>query len=84
MPLKLGILDAWDAAKSSTYQNEIYLGPPKHQVRILPGPKFMTKMYVEPLGYLVGQGDLETRLRMGIIGVTIWVLGVINLLTKSP
>ena len=31
-----------------------------------------------------GQGDLVTRLIMGIIGVTIWVIGVINLLTKSP
>ena len=35
-------------------------------------------------GYLEGQGDLVTRLIMGIIGVTIWVIGVINLLTKSP
>ena len=34
--------------------------------------------------YLEGQGDLVTRLIMGIIGVTIWVIGVINLLTKSP
>ena len=32
--------------------------------------------------YLGGQGDL--RLIMGINGVTIWVLGVISLLTKSP
>ena len=36
------------------------------------------------LGYLGGQGDLISRLIMGIIGVTIWVIGVINLLTKSP
>ena len=34
--------------------------------------------------YLEGQGDLVTRLIIGIIGVTIWVIGVINLLTKSP
>ena len=34
--------------------------------------------------YLEGQGDLVSRLIMGIIGVTIWVIGVINLLTKSP
>ena len=34
--------------------------------------------------YLGGQGDLVSRLRRGIIGVTIWVIGVINLLTKSP
>ena len=35
-------------------------------------------------GYLEGQGDLISRLIMGIIRVTIWVIGVINLLTKSP
>ena len=34
--------------------------------------------------YLEGQGDLISRLIMGIIRVTIWVIGVINLLTKSP
>ena len=34
--------------------------------------------------YLEGQGDLVTRLILGIIGVTIWVIGIINLLTKSP
>ena len=34
--------------------------------------------------YLEGQGDLVSGLIMGIIGVTIWVIGVINLLTKSP
>ena len=31
-----------------------------------------------------GQGDLVSRLVMGRNGVTMWVLGVINLLTKSP
>ena len=31
-----------------------------------------------------GQGDLVTGLIMGIIGVSIWVIGVITLLTKSP
>ena len=36
------------------------------------------------LDYLEGQGHLVTRLIMGIIGVTIWVIGVINLLTKFP
>ena len=36
------------------------------------------------LCYLEGQGDLVTRLIMGIIGVTIWVIGVSNLFTKSP
>ena len=34
--------------------------------------------------YLGGQGDRVTRLLMGITRVTIWVIGVINLLTKSP
>ena len=35
--------------------------------------------------YLEGQGDLVSRLIMGIIGVTIlWVIGIIILLTKSP
>ena len=34
--------------------------------------------------YLEGQGDLVSRLRMGIIGVTIWVIGVIIPLAKSP
>ena len=34
--------------------------------------------------YLEGQGDLVSRLIMGIIRVTIWVMGVMNLLTKSP
>ena len=34
--------------------------------------------------YLEGQGDLVSRLIMGICRVAIWVIGVINLLTKSP
>ena len=34
--------------------------------------------------YLGGQGDLVSSLIMGIIRPTIWVIGVINLLTKSP
>ena len=33
---------------------------------------------------LGGQGDLVSRLIMGINGLTISVIGVINLLTKSP
>ena len=33
---------------------------------------------------LGGSGDLVSRLIMGIFKVTIWVIGVINLLTKSP
>ena len=35
-------------------------------------------------GYLEGQEDLVSRLIIGISRVTIWVMGVINLLTKSP
>ena len=34
--------------------------------------------------YLGGQGDLVSGLIRGVTGVTIWVIGVINLLTKSP
>ena len=34
--------------------------------------------------YLEGQGDLVNGLIMGISRVTIWVIGVISLLTKSP
>ena len=35
------------------------------------------------LVYLECHGDLLTGLIMGIIRVTIWIIGVINLLTKS-
>ena len=38
-------------------------------------------MYMNILG---GQGDLVSRLIMGITRGTIWVMGVISLLTKSP
>ena len=34
--------------------------------------------------YLEGQGDFVSRLIMLVIRVTIWVIGIINLLTKSP
>ena len=34
--------------------------------------------------YLEGQGDLVSRLIKGIIGVTIWLIGVISIFTKSP
>ena len=41
-----------------------------------------------PLGVwqilLDGHGDLVSRLIIGIIGVIIWLIGLINLLTKSP
>ena len=33
--------------------------------------------------YLEGQGDLVNGLLMGITRVTIWVVGVITLLTKT-
>ena len=43
-------------------------------------------MHCEPrVGtYLEGHGDLLHGLKMGIIGVTIWLIGVTNLFTKSP
>ena len=34
--------------------------------------------------YPEGQGDLVSRLIRGISRVTIWVFGVISLVTKSP
>ena len=34
--------------------------------------------------YLEGYGDLVSGGIMGINGLTIWVIGAINLLTKSP
>ena len=34
--------------------------------------------------YLEGQGDLVSRLTMGIIGVTIWVLGLLTYLLSPP
>ena len=34
--------------------------------------------------YLGGHGDLVSRVIIRITRVTIWVIGVINLLTKSP
>ena len=42
------------------------------------GPLGMAKHYLE------GQGDLVSGLIMGIIRVTIWVIGAIKPLTKSP
>ena len=40
---------------------------------------------LRPAGmYLEDQGDLVSRFILGIIGVTIWFIGVINLLPKSP
>ena len=34
--------------------------------------------------YLESQRDLVSRLVMGITGVTIWVIDVISILSKSP
>ena len=39
---------------------------------------------LNPKPYLEGQGDLVSRLILGIFRVTIWVIGVLSLLTKSP
>ena len=39
---------------------------------------------VKNASYSEGQGDLVSRLMIGITRVTIWVIRVINLLTKSP
>ena len=44
----------------------------------------MFRLRVNLAPYLEGQGDLVTRLIRGITGNTIWVIGVINLRTKSP
>ena len=41
------------------------------------------KFGMQPCIYLEGQGGVSRFIR-GIIEVTIWVVGVINLLTKSP
>ena len=42
-------------------------------------------MRMYPQGsYLEGQGDLVSRLIVGISGVTMWFIGVIGILTKSP
>ena len=35
-------------------------------------------------GYLEGQGDLVSKVIKGIVRETMWVLGVINILTGSP
>ena len=56
-------------------------------IRIAKGPQMpglAPALTLNHKPYLGGQGDLVSRLIMGIDGVTIWVIGVINLLTKSP
>ena len=59
--------------------------------RILAGTKMTGKLSKgqlprqSSLYYLKGQGDLISRLIMGITRVIIWVIGVSNLMTnKSP
>ena len=47
-------------------------------------PRLPCVIYKDLQDYLEGQGDLVSRLIMGITRVTIWVIGVISLLTKSP
>ena len=37
-----------------------------------------------PASYLEGQGDLVSRLLVGISRAAMWVIGGMNLLTKSP
>ena len=34
--------------------------------------------------YLKGLGNLESRSRLGITGVVMWLVGPINVLTKYP
>ena len=46
--------------------------------------KQLYKLGFRVIGYLEGRGDLVSRLVIRITGVTIWVFGVISLLTKSP
>ena len=47
-------------------------------------PHFSARAAVYPKPYLEGQGDLVSRLILGITGVSIRIIGVIDLLTKSP
>ena len=54
-----------------------------HSLSILTGTVRKGKS-LESGGYLEGQGDLVSKLRMGIVGGTIWVIRVINLLTRPP
>ena len=49
--------------------------------RVLVGLDAKCGFVVTP--YLEGHGDLVTGLIMGIIGVIIWLIGFINLRTKS-
>ena len=57
---------------------------PKTRKIQIPNSNLKHGGYSNPNAYLEGQEDLVTRLIMGINGLTIWVIGVITLLTKSP
>ena len=48
-----------------------------------PGPALSLRVGKSGL-YLEGQGDLVNGSIIGISRITIWVIGVVNLLTKSP
>ena len=37
-----------------------------------------------PLHYLEGHGDLVSRFKIGMFWAITWLIGIINLLTKSP
>ena len=57
------------------------MGTP-NKVPLILGNSHVTtsKQSLKSRRYLEGHGDLKARLIMGIIGVTIWVIGVMNLL----
>ena len=54
------------------------------RMRNLSGSPLRPLKRIELILHLEGHGDLVSRLVMGIIGVIIWLIGMINLLTKSP
>ena len=47
-------------------------------------PHKLLQRALNPKPYVESQGDLVSGLIRGITRITIWVIGVINLLTKSP
>ena len=63
-----------------------YIGSIRFMANVGPPDEAMLQYFLKvSMGlYLEGQGDLVTRLIRGRTRVTIWVIGVINLLTKSP
>ena len=46
-------------------------------------PKLGSAPYLEVLGFREGHGDSVNRFIMGIIGVSTWLIGLIDLLTPS-